>query len=74
MILPNDEPGVYAIGDVAGRPWLPKASHEASWLLSTSLASRAYIHEPLMIPAVPTAPQVASVGLTEAQARKKVTN
>jgi len=47
----TDEPGVYAIGDVAGaHGWPTKQATKASWLLSTSLASRAYIHEPLHDP------------------------
>ena len=63
-------PGLYAIGDVAGPPWLAhKASHEGvhciehiAGLTPTSIESP--------IPGCTyTTPQVASVGLTEAQAR-----
>ncbi|HEX7886198.1 MAG TPA: dihydrolipoyl dehydrogenase [Phenylobacterium sp.] len=64
-------PGLYAIGDVAGPPWLAhKASHEGvhciehiAGLKPTNLASP--------IPGCTyTTPQVASVGLTEAQAKE----
>jgi len=63
-------PGLYAIGDVAGPPWLAhKASHEGihciehiAGLKPTAIASP--------IPGCTySTPQIASVGLTEAQAR-----
>jgi dihydrolipoamide dehydrogenase len=65
-------PGLYAIGDVAGPPWLAhKASHEGvhcvehiAGLKPTNLSSP--------IPGCTyTTPQVASVGLTEAQAKEQ---
>jgi dihydrolipoamide dehydrogenase len=65
-------PGLYAIGDVAGAPWLAhKASHEGVMVAEhiagqhphpikpNSIAGCTYCH-----------PQVASVGLTEAKARE----
>ncbi|WP_066454015.1 dihydrolipoyl dehydrogenase [Castellaniella caeni] len=65
------EPGVYAIGDVAGAPWLAhKASHEA--VLCVEKIAGLDTH-PLVAARVPACtyshPQVAHVGLTEAQAR-----
>ncbi len=65
------EPGLYAIGDVVGPPWLAhKASHEGIACVEI-IAGRpppASVHAP--IPGCTYAqPQVASVGLTEAQAR-----
>ena len=67
----TDIAGVYAIGDIAGAPWLAhKASHEGVMVAemiagkavhpikSGSIAGCTYCH-----------PQVASVGMTEAQAR-----
>lgn len=65
------EPGVYAIGDVAGPPWLAhKASHEA--LVCVEKIAGLHPH-PLDISRIPACtyshPQVASVGLTEAKAR-----
>jgi dihydrolipoamide dehydrogenase len=61
-------PGVYAIGDVAGPPWLAhKASHEGV-LCVEKIAGRNDVH-PLKVQNVPgctySQPQVASVGLTE---------
>ncbi len=70
----TDEPGVYAIGDVAGAPWLAhKASHEGV-MVAEHIAGVKGLH-PMnrsMIPGCTySAPQVASVGLTEAQAKEK---
>jgi dihydrolipoamide dehydrogenase len=65
--------GVYAIGDIAGAPWLAhKASHEGV-MVAELIAGRNDVH-----PVDPDAiagctychPQVASVGLTEAQAKE----
>ena len=66
------EPGVYAIGDLAGAPWLAhKASHEAV-LCVEAIAGKA-VH-PIDITKIPGCtycrPQVASVGYTEARARE----
>ena len=66
------EPGVYAIGDVAGAPWLAhKASHEGIVCVE-KIAGLPGLH-PLDTRRIPgctyCTPQVASVGLTEARAR-----
>lgn len=66
------EKGMYAIGDVAGAPWLAhKASHEAIICVEKIAGVKGV--KPMkknLIPACTYAtPQVASVGLTEAQAR-----
>ena len=65
-------PGLYAIGDVAGPPWLAhKASHEGVHCVE-HIAGVADDHLPAVVPGCTyTTPQVASVGLTEAQAREK---
>jgi len=68
----TNEPGVYAIGDVAGAPWLAhKASHEGI-LCVEKIAGLPGLH-PLDTRRIPSCtyctPQVASVGLTEAKAR-----
>jgi dihydrolipoamide dehydrogenase len=68
------EAGVYAIGDVAGPPWLAhKASHEGVACVE-HLAGVDGAH-PLDAENVPGCtycrPQVASVGLTEAQAKER---
>jgi dihydrolipoamide dehydrogenase len=64
-------PGLYAIGDVVGPPWLAhKASHEGV-LCVEKIAGVEGVH-PLDRTAIPACtyslPQVASVGLTEEQA------
>lgn len=68
------EPGVYAIGDLAGAPWLAhKASHEAI-ICVEKIAGQKGVH-PLDAGKIPGCtycrPQVASVGLTEAAAKEK---
>ena len=63
-------PGLYAIGDVAGPPWLAhKASHEGVHCIEHIAGLKpANLTSP--IPGCTyTTPQIASVGLTEAQAR-----
>ena len=68
------EPGVYAIGDVAGAPWLAhKASHEGI-ICVEKIAGEKHVH-PLDVRNIPGCtycmPQVASVGLTEKAAKEK---
>jgi dihydrolipoamide dehydrogenase len=65
-------PGVFAIGDLVGPPWLAhKASHEGV-IVSERIAGVKGVH-PLDTSKVPGCtycwPQVASVGLTEAKAK-----
>ena len=66
------EPGVYAIGDLVGPPWLAhKASHEGV-ICVEKIAGLAHVQplDPKNIPGCTYCrPQVASVGLTEAQAK-----
>jgi dihydrolipoamide dehydrogenase len=66
------EPGVYAIGDLAGPPWLAhKASHEGV-ICVEKIAGLNDVH-PMDVTNIPGCtycrPQVASVGLTEAAAK-----
>lgn len=66
------EPGVYAIGDVAGPPWLAhKASHEGV-ICVEKIAGVKGVH-PLNVGNIPgctyCTPQIASVGMTEATAK-----
>jgi dihydrolipoamide dehydrogenase len=65
-------PGLYAIGDVAGPPWLAhKASHEGVHCVE-HIAGIPSANLTAPIPGCTYAnPQVASVGLTEAQAKEK---
>jgi dihydrolipoyl dehydrogenase len=67
------EPGVYAIGDLVGPPWLAhKAMHEGV-LCVEKIAGRNDVH-PMEVRNIPGCtycrPQVASVGLTEARAKE----
>jgi dihydrolipoamide dehydrogenase len=66
------EPGVYAIGDVAGPPWLAhKASHEGVVCVEAIAGKNPHPFETSNIPGCTYArPQVASVGLTEAKAKE----
>ena len=70
-------PGLYAIGDVAGAPWLAhKASHEGihcvEGIAATQKGTKASPAIPSPIPSCTySTPQIASVGLTEAQAKEK---
>ncbi len=63
-------PGLYAIGDVAGPPWLAhKASHEGVHCIER-IAGLAPANIDSPIPGCTySTPQIASVGLTEAQAK-----
>ena len=68
------EPGVYAIGDLAGPPWLAhKASHEGV-ICVEKIAGVKGVH-PMDVRNIPGCtycmPQVASVGLTEQAAKDK---
>ena len=65
--------GVYAIGDIAGAPWLAhKASHEGT-MVAELIAGKNDVHpiKPNSIAGCTYChPQVASVGLTEAKAKE----
>ncbi|MGE5146564.1 MAG: dihydrolipoyl dehydrogenase [Candidatus Eiseniibacteriota bacterium] len=72
--LETGEKGVYAIGDLVGAPWLAhKAMHEGV-ICVEKIAGLNDVH-PLDVSLIPgctyCAPQVASVGLTEAAAKAK---
>ncbi|MFO7922052.1 dihydrolipoyl dehydrogenase [Rhodobacteraceae bacterium W635] len=64
--------GLYAIGDIAGAPWLAhKASHEGVMVADLIAGQHAHPVKPESIPGCTYChPQVASVGLTEAQAQE----
>jgi dihydrolipoamide dehydrogenase len=65
------EPGVYAIGDLCGPPWLAhKASHEGVICVEKLAGLEVHPMDILNIPGCTYCrPQVASVGLTEARAK-----
>jgi dihydrolipoamide dehydrogenase len=65
--------GLYAIGDVAGAPWLAhKASHEGVMVAELIVGQHPHPVKPDAIAGCTYCqPQVASVGLTEAKAKEK---
>ncbi|UWQ94190.1 dihydrolipoyl dehydrogenase [Rhodobacteraceae bacterium M385] len=65
--------GVYAIGDIAGAPWLAhKASHEGVMVAELIAGQKAHPIKPESIAGCTYChPQVASVGLTEAKAKEQ---
>src|SRR5713226_5460745 len=71
--LQTDEPGVYAIGDVVGPPWLAhKAMHEG--VICVERIAGLNTAHPMDVRNIPGCtycrPQVASVGLTERMAKE----
>jgi dihydrolipoamide dehydrogenase len=65
--------GIYAIGDVAGAPWLAhKASHEGVMVAELIAGKEVHAVDPSSIAGCTYCnPQIASVGLTEEEAQKK---
>ncbi|MFZ5962991.1 dihydrolipoyl dehydrogenase [Thalassococcus sp. BH17M4-6] len=65
--------GIYAIGDVAGAPWLAhKASHEGVMVAERIAGGNPHGVDPDSIAGCTYCqPQIASVGLTEAQAKER---
>jgi dihydrolipoamide dehydrogenase len=68
----TDEPNIYAIGDVAGSPWLAhKASHEAIIAIEHIAGLKPHTIDKNNIPGcVYSHPNIASVGLTEDKAKE----
>ncbi|HEU0222022.1 MAG TPA: FAD-dependent oxidoreductase, partial [Paracoccaceae bacterium] len=64
--------GLYAIGDVAGAPWLAhKASHEGVMVVELIKGLHAHPVKPESVPGCTYCqPQIASVGFTEARAKE----
>jgi len=65
--------GLFAIGDIAGAPWLAhKASHEGVMVAELIAGQKVHPIKPNSIPGCTYChPQVASVGLTEAKAKEE---
>jgi dihydrolipoamide dehydrogenase len=65
-------PGLYAIGDIAGAPWLAhKASHEGVMVAELIAGGHPHAIKPGSIAGCTYChPQIASVGMTEAKARE----
>ena len=72
-LLRTGEPGVYAIGDVIPTPWLAHLASKEGILAVEQIAG--HKPQPLNLRHVPSCtycdPEVASIGLTEAAARKE---
>ena len=68
--METGEPGVYAVGDLAGPPWLAhKASHEGVICVEKIAGEKPHPLNKSLIPGCTYCrPQVASVGMTEAAA------
>ncbi len=68
----TDEPGIYAIGDVAGSPWLAhKASHEGILCVEKIAKLKSHPMNRSNIPGCTySMPQIASVGLTEEKTKE----
>ncbi|MBY6160932.1 dihydrolipoyl dehydrogenase [Mameliella alba] len=66
-------PGVFAIGDLAGAPWLAhKASHEGVMVAELIAGGQPHAVDPDSIAGCTYCqPQIASVGLTEAEAKDR---
>ncbi len=66
-------PGIYAIGDITGAPWLAhKASHEGIIAVEAIAGKHPHAMDVRNIPGCTySRPQVASVGLTEAKAKER---
>jgi dihydrolipoamide dehydrogenase len=73
-LLHTGEPNVYAIGDVIPTPWLAHLASKEGILAVEQIAGQKNVH-PINLRHVPSCtycdPEVASVGLTEAAARKE---
>ncbi len=65
-------PGIYAIGDVAGQPMLAHKGSKEGLVCAAVIAGQPEEYDARCVPAVVfTAPELASVGLTEAEAREQ---
>ncbi len=69
----TDEPGIYAIGDLAGPPWLAhKASHEGVVCVEAIAGLHPHPVDWSHVPGCTYCrPQIASIGYTEARARSE---
>jgi dihydrolipoamide dehydrogenase len=65
-------PNVYAVGDVAGQPMLAHKGSKEGLVAAAVIAGQAEEYDAKCVPAVIfTSPEMASVGLTEAQAAEQ---
>jgi dihydrolipoamide dehydrogenase len=65
-------PSLYAIGDVAGQPLLAHKASKEGVIAAEAIAGKKVAYDVLAMPAVIfTDPEIATVGLTEAEAKQK---
>lgn len=65
-------PSIYAIGDVAGQPLLAHKGSKEGIIAAEAIAGKKVAYDVLAMPAVIfTEPEIATVGLSEAEARAK---
>ena len=68
-------PNIYAIGDIAGQPLLAHKGSKEGLVAAEAIAGKKVAYDVVAIPAVVfTDPEIATVGLTEAEARAKGIN
>ncbi len=64
--------GIYAIGDIAGQPLLAHKGSKEGLVAADAIAGKKAAYDVVAMPAVIfTDPEIATVGLTEAEAREK---
>ena len=68
----TDDPGIYAIGDIAGGILLAHKAHKEARIAVENINGEDVVFENIIIPAVVfTDPEIAWCGLTEAEAKEK---
>jgi dihydrolipoamide dehydrogenase len=66
------EPNIFVIGDIAGEPMLAHKAHAEARVAVEAMAGRRSVYDVLAMPAVVfTDPELAWVGVTEAEAKEK---
>jgi len=71
----TDDPGIYAIGDIAGGILLAHKAHKEARIAVENINGQETVFENIIIPAVVfTDPEIAWCGLTEAEAKAKGVN
>ena len=70
--METDAPGIYAVGDVIDRTWLAHGASSEGIVAATNCTGGAKAMDYRVLPACNfTSPELASVGLTEKEAREK---
>jgi len=70
--LETNVPGIFAIGDVTGPPYLAHKAFKEAEIVAERLAGKSSVRDYVALPAaIFTEPEIATVGLSEAAARQK---